>query len=177
MVNALPIDFLQPAVPRGRLVGWGLLVIATALSSMAALHHDAAVRGHAVAAGRASQAEKRLRTALPELSPRAIDPATATALRRADAIIGELSVPWEELFDALEAADPKQLGLLVVSPVRRERSLRVTGEARTVTEVLAYVDRMAAQPSLHQVHLLNYQSVVRDGVPVVSFTLAAAWRL
>ena len=43
-------------------------------------------------------------------------------------------------------------------------------------ELLAYVDRLAARPELRQVHLLGYNTVQRDGVSAVSFTLAASWR-
>ena len=36
---------------------------------------------------------------------------------------------------------------------------------------------MAQQPLLSQVHLQSVNTVAREGVPVVSFNLAATWRL
>jgi hypothetical protein len=35
---------------------------------------------------------------------------------------------------------------------------------------------MGAQSLLGEVHLQGYNTVVRDGQPVLSFTLAAVWR-
>jgi hypothetical protein len=64
-----------------------------------------------------------------------------------------------------------------MTPDAKERSLRLAGEARTMPELLAYVDRLAAQPGLRQVHLLGYDRVVREGTEVVAFTLLARWVL
>ncbi|MFM9915591.1 MAG: hypothetical protein ACKVOX_07275 [Rhizobacter sp.] len=104
------------------------------------------------------------------------DAQTLADVRRANAIIEQIVVPWEALFDAIEGADASGLGLLSLTPSARDRSLRLAGEARSMEELLAYVDRMAAQPALGQVHLQGYRTVVREGVPVLAFTLAATWR-
>jgi hypothetical protein len=53
----------------------------------------------------------------------------------------------------------------------------LSGEARSVPDLLAYVDRLAALRTLEEVRLEGYETVVRDGVDVVSFTVAASWRL
>lgn len=107
---------------------------------------------------------------------RAPDADTLATIKRAAAVADQLEVPWDELFDALEAADARPLGLLGMAPNARDRSLRVNGEARTTAELLGYVERLAAQPVLTQVHLVGYNTALRDGVPVVAFSLAASWR-
>ena len=66
--------------------------------------------------------------------------------------------------------------MLALTPNARDRSVRLIGEARSMDELLAYADRLAAQPALSQVHLLGYRSVAREGVSVISFTMAATWR-
>ena len=104
------------------------------------------------------------------------DASTLAASRRANAVIDQLSVPWADLFHAVEAADASGLAVLALTPNARDRTLRLAGEARSMGELLAYVERMAAQPTLRQVHLLGYSTAVRDGVSVVTFTLAATWR-
>jgi hypothetical protein len=68
------------------------------------------------------------------------------------------------------------MGLLALVPNAQDRSIRLSGETRSVPELLAYVDRVAAQPMLGQVHLLSYDTVPRDGAQVISFTLAARWQ-
>ena len=45
-----------------------------------------------------------------------------------------------------------------------------------MNDLLAYVGRVTEQPALSGVHLLGYNTVLREGVPVVAFTLAATWR-
>ena len=112
----------------------------------------------------------------PRAKRSAPDADTLAAIKRAAAVADQLEVPWDELFAALEAADARPLGLLGVAPNARDRSLRVNGEARTTAELLAYVERLAAQPALAQVHLVGYSTALRDGVPVVAFSLAASWR-
>ena len=97
-------------------------------------------------------------------------------IEHANAVIDQLAVPWGELFRALESADPRGTGLLSLSPNATDRSVRLSGEARTVADVVAYVDRVAAQPSLGQVHLVGYDTVARDGVQVISFTVSAKWK-
>ena len=62
-----------------------------------------------------------------------------------------------------------------MAPNARDRSLRLTGEIRSIDPLFDYVDRLAAQPALGQVHLQGYSTVVRDGASVVAFTVAGAW--
>jgi|GEM_PF-879496 len=112
----------------------------------------------------------------PRAERSAPDADTLAAIKRAAAVADQLEVPWDELFAALEAADARPLGLLGVAPNARDRSLRVNGEARTTAELLGYVERLAAQPALTQVHLVGYNTALRDGIPVVAFSLAASWR-
>lgn len=173
---ALQLDFRQPPRSRWRWVGWLALVAAVigvvAVSesySEAALATEQAQRRHAL-----------LEARLPEVSPRpgaaAPDAQTLADIGRANAVIDRLTVPWDALFDAIEGADAGQLGLLSLAPNASDRSLRLAGEARTMDDLLAYVERLAAQATMGQVHLQGYRNTQRDGVPVVSFTLAATWR-
>ena len=106
----------------------------------------------------------------------AVDPRTQARVERANLIIDQLTVPWDSLFHAVEQADARGLGLLALTPVARDRTVRIAGEARSVTALLAYVDSLAAQPALGQVHLLGYSAAVRDGGPIVAFTIAAQWK-
>lgn len=96
-------------------------------------------------------------------------------VQSANAIVERLALPWDALFSALEAADSRQLALLSIEPNAREASLRLSGEARSLDELLAYVDRLARQRALGGVHLVSFESVQREGVPVVAFVLAARW--
>lgn len=177
---ALHLDFRRPATSRGRWIGWGALMAAVlGVVAVSAAYSDVA-QAHALAQSRHDHFEARSnqRLQLRDLSRRAATPDAQTQadIRRANAVIDRLVVPWDELFNALEDADARGLGLLSLAPNARDRTVQLVGEARTMDELLAYVERLAMQSSLRQVHLLSYSVAAHDGVPVVSFTLAATWQ-
>ena len=150
-----------------------LLIVRQLLALLLVLQSRVSQR-HEAAASRHELLSERLQGASPR-SQAAPDARTRADISRANGVIEELAVPWERLFDAVEDADARGLGALSLTPNARERTLRFAGEARDINELLAYVDRMAAQSALGEVHLEGYNTVVRDGQPVLSFTLAASW--
>lgn len=173
---ALQLDFKRPPAARARGVGWLVLALAVPVVVLSAQAYSRSTAAWERAQDRHAHLQGRLRVSETPRVSAAPDAATVLAVRRANAVIDQLSVPWDDLFAAIEAADARGLGVLSLTPNARDRTLRLAGEARSMAELLAYVDRMAAQPALQQVHLLGYGSTARDGVPVVSFTLAATWR-
>lgn len=172
----LAIDFRAPPRPRWRWLGWGLLVAAAGAVAVVSDRLDEVAQRHAAAQSRHDRLAEGLRAKAPRRNVAAVDAQTLAEVQRANGIIDQLTVPWDLLFNAVEAADARGLAVLSLTPNARERSLRLAGESRSMNELLAYVGRMAEQPVLGQVHLLGYNTVVRDGVSVVSFTLAATWR-
>jgi len=175
-VAPLQLDFRGPATSAWRWLGWALLGLGAVVAVAVADRYEHLSREHDAVQSRAEQLGNRLRAAPPDRGRAQPDAQTLADIRRANLIVDELTVPWDDLFDAVEAADVRPLGLLALTPNARDRSLRVAGEARSIADLLGYVDRMASQPALSQVHLLSYNTVVRDGISVVSFTLAASWR-
>ena len=172
----LQLDFRRRASSPWRWLGWTLLVVAVFVVVVFSNHYAGIEQRHAAALGRAESLNERQRAASPRRAAVAADPQAVASLKRANAIIEQLTVPWDGLFDAFEAADSRMLGLLSLTPNARDRSVRLAGESRSMDELLAYVDRAAAQPMLGEVHLLGYNTVQRDGVSLLSFTLAATWR-
>lgn len=174
--RALQLDFMAAPVAPARRVGWLALALAVPAVVLTAESYGLAAQVQEQAQGRHAHLQGRLHVDRAQPTTAAPDATTLAAVRRANAVIDQLSVPWDALFSAIEAADARGLGVLSLTPNARDRTLRLTGEARSMAELLAYVDRMAAQPALQQVHLLGYGTTARDGVSVVSFTLAATWR-
>lgn len=176
MSTPLQLDYRRAPSSPWRWLGWLLLALAVVAAATVADRYERVAHHHEVVQARANELARLLLAARPERAKAAPEVHTLAELARARTIVDELTVPWKDLFEAVEAADAKPLGLLALTPNARDRSLRMAGEARSVADALGYVDRMASRPTLSQVHLLGYQTVVRDGVPVVSFTLAASWR-
>lgn len=172
----LQLDFVQRPGSAWRGVGWGVLVAAVGVAIGFANQHADAQQRHATALSRHDRLETRLRVTGPRRAPALPDAQALADLRRANAIIDQLTVPWDTLFDAVEAADARGLGVLSLAPNARERTVRLAGESRSMNELLAYLERLAAQPALGQAHLLGYSTAQRDGVELVSFSLAATWR-
>lgn len=174
--EALQLDFKRPAHSRWRWAGWALLVAACALAAEAAQRHGQLEQDRAAMQARHDRMAQPSRARAPRSAVAAVEPRTQASVQRANLIIDQLTVPWDGLFDAVEAADARGLGLLALTPVARDRTLRIAGEARSVPALLAYVESLSAQPALGQVHLLGYNAAVREGGAVVSFTLAATWK-
>lgn len=175
--SPLQLDFRRRPNSPWRWIGWSLLVAAVVVTIAFSNHYAEIEQRHAAAQNRAERLNDRMRATSPRRAAATVDdPQVLADLKRANAIIDQLTVPWDELFDAIEAADARGLGVLSLTPNARDRTVRLAGESRSMNELLAYVDRVAAQPALSQVHLLGYNTVQRDGVSAVSFTLAATWR-
>lgn len=173
---AFALDFKQRPAVAMRRVGVGVLVVALAAAVFLGEGVWRESQRHAAATARLERAAQRSKGPQPGVGKRAPDAETLLAARRGAAVAEQLDVPWVDLFGALEAADAHPLGLLSMTPNARDGSLRVSGEARSTADLLAYVERLAAQHALMQVHLIGYHSALRDGVPVVAFSLAASWR-
>lgn len=175
-MRPLPLDFRQAPRSAWRWVGWLLLAGgAAAAVALAEQHEQIAARQTSLQAQH-DRLSERVQARAPRRVAAAPDPRTQASIRRANAIIDQLTVPWEGLFDAVEGADSSGLGLLAMTPTARDRSVRLSGEGRSVPDVLAYVERLSDQAGLGQVHLVGYSTVPREGASIVSFTLAATWK-
>ena len=171
----LHLDFVAPPVYGWRRWCWAALALMVVCVVVLAQLQSVVSERLEAAQARQDLLRERLRASGPRAMPPA-DAQTTADIQRANLVIDELVVPWERLFDAIEEADAIGLGALALTPNARDRTLRLAGEARDLNELLAYVDRMGAQPLLGEVHLQSYNTVARDGQSVLSFNLAAVWR-
>lgn len=96
-------------------------------------------------------------------------------LRRAEQLIGRLSLPWAHLFGALEKAHTEDVALLTLQPDAQRKSLQITGEAKTYPDVLAYVGRLKNQALLESVHLVSTEVQENHPQRPVSFAVSAHW--
>jgi hypothetical protein len=174
-MRALLLDFHPAAAHRRRLGEW--LALAAAAVGAALLVGALARQRMAIEAqeARRDMLSARLRPARPQAE--VVGPELSRRIVAANAVIDDLAVPWEALFDALQSVDARGLALLSLTPDSRQHGRRRAGAARSVPELLAYVDRLAALPMLAQVRLEGYSTVPRDGVEVVAFTLGTTWRM
>ncbi len=95
-------------------------------------------------------------------------------IKYADGIAAKLTLPWDELFRAVEGAEAKDVALLSLEPDSRHRSLRITAEAKDKQAMLAYLASLASGKTLLDVHLIEHEVQAEAGQPV-RFTLLASW--
>ncbi len=172
-MRALRLDFHPRSAVASRPLAWAALVVACLGAAATGRHLVRASDELDALRARHDLLEARLRPAAQRAD--VVGPALAHRIASANQAIDVLAVPWAGLFQSIESADARGLGVMALVPNARTRALRLSGEARSVPELLAYVDRLAALQPLQQVRLEGYETVRRDGVEVVSFTVAATW--
>jgi hypothetical protein len=111
------------------------------------------------------------------------DPANEAHTARANAaaadIATELGTPWTAMLLDLELAARDSQGrvaVLSVEPDHEKHRVRVSGESRDMTEVLAYLTRLQSGVTLQFPMLDSHEIVADDKEHPVRFTLTADWR-
>jgi hypothetical protein len=123
---------------------------------------------------------QHLRAAFAQLpTPAAARPAPPTrteaaSLRAAQGVARELTAPWSELLNAIEAAGTKDVALVAVEPVAARQTVRITADARHADAMLDMVEQLKRQ-SLADVQLVSHQAQPqRPGAPL-RFQVQARW--
>lgn len=101
-----------------------------------------------------------------------VSPAELAAAR--DALLS-IGLPWDGVFAALEEAATRDVALLAVNPDPRKGELRVTAEARNLSAMLAYHQRLETAPALRSVALVDHEVVAADPQQPVRFNITAKW--
>lgn len=177
-MRRLELDFLRS----GRQPGWAawtLLAVALAFAldlgwSWYTLKDEIA-RKEARLAAHAGPARQ---TDLFKVSSRkfAPQPVREGELAAARDTLHRLSVPWDALFGALEAAQTERASLISIEPDAGSGTVTLTGEAKDYLAALSYVANLEQQKALSRVHLARHEIRNNDPQRPVTFTISAAWR-
>lgn len=170
-LRRLELDLLRPDRPAWP--GYALAVMALAFALDVGLSYRD--RRLDVAA-----LEARLARAAPaRAAESAVGPRTSFGpedLTLARETLRRLSLPWEELFAALESARSDRVALLAIEPDAESGAISISGEARDYLAALTYAERLAQAKGLRNVHLLRHE-IRRDASQrTVTFTVSANWR-
>jgi hypothetical protein len=117
---------------------------------------------------------------LPARARRTAAPVDARSLEEASAAVVELSLPWSQLLDQLEAAgqdNSRDIALLSVEPDPEKRRVRIGAEARNLPAALAFVQRLQAANMLEHPLLDNHKVRTDQSERPVYFEMTADWRL
>ncbi len=110
---------------------------------------------------------------------RAVNPGDQKAAEEAAAVASELAVPWTLLLSELESAShdlSDKVSLLEVAPDPSKHTVRITAEARTLPDALAYLVRLQQSKVLRYPMLESHERRKDDPEHPVRIKLAAEWR-
>jgi hypothetical protein len=128
---------------------------------------DAGVSYHAAKSTLAeNQSRLKQRTTgggAPRVTPQEVAAARETVQR--------LSLPWDELFMALESASTDKVALAAIEPDPRAGTVTISGDGKDYLAALSYVLNLSRTEGLEKVQLLRHEQK-NEGV---SFAVSAAW--
>ena len=96
-------------------------------------------------------------------------------ISKANTILDQINLPWESLFDSVEHAATEDIALLSLQPNVSSRALRISGEAKNMSELLDFVEALEREPIFENVHLLNYKIKQDNPHRPIIFLLTAVW--
>jgi Tfp pilus assembly protein PilN len=169
-MHRLELNYV-PRTRYGFLIGIAALVLAAIIAAKLADVYVSVKRENIQLQGRIAQnnvrQQKRSSVVLSEAEVRQID--------RANEIIDQIALPWDQLFSAIDLAAGEQIALLGISPDPKAGTVEIGGEAVNLAAMLDYVERLQRQASLTRVYLVNHKINERDPQHAVHFTVTASW--
>jgi Tfp pilus assembly protein PilN len=173
------IDFAPPGLVRAVLrtarPAWVALLLACSLAvGVASLHIQVRHREQEIGLLRAqSHARTAARASAPAVARAPVPAAQAAAV---NAAVLQLNLPWRALHDAVQAGTPANIALLALEPDARKSLLRITAEAKTSDDMIAYVEQLKQSEWFSGVLLSRHEINEQDPNRPIRFQLDAQWR-
>lgn len=177
------IDFAPPSLARtlhrtGPLA-WSLAVLALVLCAAAVATGLQMMERQRVLAGQVALVRAQAGVAVaevPTVAARAGAPQVGEAQAAAvNAAVLQLNLPWSALHDAIAAATPKNVALLALEPDPHRRSMKITAEAKTADEMIAYIEQLKQQELFGTVALVRHEINELDPNRPIRFQVDAQW--
>ncbi len=110
--------------------------------------------------------------------PVAAQPTSTVSEAQAQAVndaVMQLNLPWRDLVEAVRAATPGNVALLALEPDAKRRTLRITAEAKSSDDMLAYVAKMEEQGWFASSALVRHEIAEQEPNRPLRFQLTAQW--
>ncbi|KQV36052.1 PilN domain-containing protein [Massilia sp. Root335] len=175
------IDFAPPSLSRTWYRAppgtWSLLIAAVAfvgpLASTVAQYRGLQ-RMEAQRTAQVAEARARAAARAPVAAPaRTVPPAQAGAV---NASVQQLNLPWRGLHDAVQAATPASIALLALEPDAKKSTVRITAEAKSSDDMIAYVEQLERIEWFTTVLLARHEINEQDPNRPIRFQVDAQWR-
>jgi hypothetical protein len=89
--------------------------------------------------------------------------------------VQRLTLPWDELFLALESAASDSVALAAIEPDTAKGIVTISGDGKDYLAALSYVSNLRRSDRLARVELVRHESKAADPNGPVSFAVTAAW--
>jgi Tfp pilus assembly protein PilN len=124
-------------------------------------------------------AKKTLRENEARLAKRTLAGRAVKATPQEVAVVREtvqrLSLPWDELFTALESAASDGVALAAIEPDVKAGTVKISGDGKDYLSALSYVANLSRSEGLAGVQLVRHEQKANDPKGPVSFAVSAAW--
>ena len=160
----LDIDFIRSA-RRSPWAGWLLLAVALAVAADAGWTYLRLRQSLSADQG-------RLAAVQPRAAPRKV---AAEEIGAARETVQRLTLPWPQLFGALESAASPQVALLSIEPDPRTGKVMISGDSKDYLAALSYVLNLRRAEGLSGVELVRHEQKSDDPQRPVAFSISASW--
>jgi hypothetical protein len=100
----------------------------------------------------------------------------AQEIKSANEVLHQLSVPWDELFKAVESSSGSHITLLALEPDFERKQVKIGGEANSYKTIMKYITELEKQEVFGAVYLQNHDIRQDDPDMPVRFSLLANWK-
>lgn len=96
-------------------------------------------------------------------------------IKKASEIMGQLNLPWEDFFNAIEFATNEEVALLSLQPNVANQNIRINGEAKDIAALLDFIEALERENIFEKAHLLNYKIKQDNPQRPITFLITATW--
>jgi hypothetical protein len=174
-MRAIEINFAPPGwrrvVASMRLIHWGLSAFGLLLCISGIVLASHYAQQNELRQTELAKANSAVRV-LPVVKKAALTDEQMTSINSA---IGQLNLPWSQLFKAIELATPSTVALLELVPDAKNHQVKGIAEAETPEMMLTYIQKLKEQEFLGNVILTKHE--VSEQVPngALRFEFEAEW--
>jgi Tfp pilus assembly protein PilN len=118
-----------------------------------------------------------LTRALPAKTPRTkVLPAAAEDAKLIGRVDAQLRQPWNDVFQEIDKLAGPAVALISIEAQGQTRSIRLSGEVKTMSDLVKYVASIRESSSIQTASLSHHEERQTGAVTVIRFVVDATWK-
>ncbi len=94
----------------------------------------------------------------------------------ANKALRQLTLPWDQLFETIEAAGSKDVALLSLAPDPEKHTVMISVEAKSINAALDYLRGLEGREIFHNLQVQSHKIQTQDPDKPIRLTLQATWK-